>query len=848
MSQYEELKKLSLAPGVSDEVRFYATQQMQALEDENLAKQSASLAAPPAEEEPAAEAEPDIIGAVDPDLPVQPQHDAIVPAAVGPGAGPHGVDEDWLRRPDKDLGGPPVVFYEPPVEAVKKMLWENPEIVRSRFPDVAISPEQIEQLTPESDFYKAASDYLWNEAAGEAQKAGRTGYRYSKANWLHADAQGLSPLAALTMKAAYSIPVGLGAAASFVLGVDKAANLGVVAKAAEAMDPEQTGFKPDGTAFQQSTKEMNAQIQDEHPWMNLAGQAYGSFANWTPANKLGGFLAAPVARLGAGVKGIDGVAARLASGAAAGGVGAAGVQAAQELVDASGEVPRAAREGYPVSIGGSAPPELTLDPLAALKRIGYAGGVGTVAGGVGKAISMTSGGAAGAIREGEHFERAPAKLEAEGGKFTVTGGPVGPPEVEEIITRANANRFENVRDTHALDIEPQIMAGVAERKVAQKAMNKENVLTFNETPEGQLKIVGKHLGEETLKQMRRHRSKAGARGEVIATNPAALEDAKEVFNKHVVGGIQIKAKPGKDDIVLSPEEAESFLDEDWQGKFRKKLAMPEGEAAHERSHAGTEVVIPKGASLSAELHLRGIDHVVISPQRLNAAAGEDVLSSIDGFSKKGKRVPPEGYKEMDEAARRDRDKRPMRGPDGQFIAPIKNRRGEDVHGWSQHQNRVADEITQTERMEERVGAKGKDNQQVMRVIGQYGSGAQGSALQDKALREVAAQQGISKELERGPAVSALEELKGRARFFGGKGKTRGALARVYDPLALHSIPILDKLESGLGGGKLGRIGPAAARAIQKEQDAELTPADLRNLKVTDPRVQAYLKQRRESRR
>lgn len=813
--QWEELKAMANAPGISDEVRAYATEQLYALENEQLAGQypAPDPAAPAQDPETST-----LIDTMDPQQSVPAQVNATAPAAVGPGAGPAGVDEEWLRKPNKDLGGPPVIFFEPPVAEVKKRLWERPELARAFRPDFPVTPEEIDQLTDQSDLYKSVADDMWNQQAAETQKAGRTGYRYSKAPWLQGE-QGMSMMQTLGLKlSASAVPVAEDAAA-FVLGMDKAIPGRPINKLTDG--GEETGFDASGKPFKQSMEDANEQTLDNNPWSAIAGELYGSFAGWNPVNRLGAWVAKPIARYGEGVKGVTGALQRVGSGSAAGAAGAATEQTAYELAQ---------------------PEQLTLDPLSGLKRVFQAGGIGTGLGAVSQGVSEVAGHAAHQVRHGEHFGEQPAKLEARGGKLTYAG-PQPEPASAGFIERAAKEDYADPRSVAALDAQPAISKGVESRASAQKAKNKEAALAFSQTPEGRTRIPAKNLADEAMRQLRGHVGQTGAKGETISTNPESLEDAKYVFNSHVVGGVAIKAKPAPGELTLTPEEAQEFLSPARQKELRALLKDPSKKQRLERASAGSESkVVPKKGPLAAVLRSRGIEHVVVSPQRYNAAELEDALDAIGQHAKRGGRPPPPGYREMDEAARADRDVRDMRGPDGQLIPRIKNQAGREQGGWSQHQNRVADEITETENLAARVGAGGKDEQQqVMRSLVRYGQGNPDQLLQDQALRQIAAEQGPEAEasLQRIGALDAYLKLRGRAAPWGGKGdQQRNFFSRTADAATLRGVPAFDAAREGLKGGRLAQ---GATAALSGPKEREPVPDELKGLPVNDPRVQEYLK-------
>lgn len=820
--EWERIEALLEDPGISDEVRQYALEQKWALQDEHLRKQAPAAGAPSLDADPEADA---LIGALDPNVSVPAQTNATLPAAVGPGAGPGGVDEEWLAKPSKDLGGPPVIFFEPPVSEVKKRLWEQPELARTFRPDFPVTPEEIDQLTDQSDLYKSVADDLWRQQAAETQKAGRTGYRYSKHEWLQR-AKGMSMMESLKLKLRASIVPVAEDAAAFVLGMDKAIPGQPIKKLTDG--GEETGFDASGKAFKQPMEGVNDQTLEENPWSALAGEAYGSFAGWNPVNKLGAWVAKPISRYGAEATGAAGFLQRQAAGAVAGGASAAAEQAAYELGNAS---PKVNPEGSPISMDAMGNPTdagpLTLDPLSGLKNIAVSAAVGTGLGSASHNVSELAGHTAHQVRHGEHFGEEPAKLEARGGKLSVFG-PQPEPSSGGFIERAREENFANPRAVAALDAQPAISKGVEDRITAQKAKNKEAAAAFSQTPEGRAKIPAKNLGDEALRQLRGHVGQTGAKGETIATNPEALEDARYVFNSHVVGGVAIKAKPAPGELVLSPEEAQEFLSPARQKELRSLLKDPTGKQRTERVSAGAESkFVPKKGPLAAVLRSRGIEHVVVSPQRYNASELEDALDAIGQHAKRGGRPPPAGYKEMDEAARRDRDLRPMDGKE---------------KGWSEHQTRVSKEITETENLSSRVGAGGKDEQQqVMRSLVRYGQGGEDQLLQDRALREIAGEQGPEAvaSVERIGALDSFLKLRGRASPWGGKGdQQRNFFSRATDPAVLRSVPALDKTHEALKGGRLAQ---AASLTQSGGQQKEPVPDELKGLPVNDPRVQEYLK-------
>jgi hypothetical protein len=566
----DALAALKQGSGVGDEARTFALQIQQEWEDQH----------PPAAK---------MTTQVSPDFPVLPQVLATAPATTHPGGDQAAADE-WVRASGQSKGT--VFVYEPPVAVVRKRLVEDPQFARALYPDVQISPEEIQNLSSDSDIYRTAADHYWTEAAAKAMEGGRTAYRYSKAPWLQAGGGMTAAETFGTKLLTTALPV-LEGLQSFVLGVDDTAALGEGRRAEETVDvlsgqepkpelapgeekdfyihptlgklPKSQGVRDEAVNSVSNIpgltpQERNAALAEEHPYMHTAGQTYGAFAEWAPFNylmsRLTGAGAAGLAKVG-----MDGAGGKLAAGAASGAVTSGLESMGHDAVDAGAELAQTGQTN--MTLKQSA--DRALWPAISGGALGFGGEL------LGQGIDATRKW----VADGPRYGGMPGRLDQKGVEFSPLKGPVIDEKTQKVLDEAKALDVPEV-DVSARDLAPHIAEGADKRVKETIQKVTENKRDFYATDEGKQRIPIRNFMERATDILRR-RHQPDEAGELLPIGKR-VEKVRDLFNEHIAG---VSTKPSEGAIKLTPEEAETFLSASHQQQLRPKKAKGEAGGARE---------------------------------------------------------------------------------------------------------------------------------------------------------------------------------------------------------------------------------------------------------------------------
>lgn len=768
----------AMAPnsGVSPEERTFAIQIKQEFEDQHAAQQGA--AAP----------QQGLADKLDPSLSLMPQALAVQPATTYPG-GDTKAEDAWLIDRGKSAKGT-VIYYEPPLSVAKKDLLEHPEIGRMLYPnlDQVIDPEAVANLKASDPLFDDYKNHKWREAAEAAAKSGKTVYRYSKAPYLQSDGA-MGKLSTLGLKAVGSVEPAISGLTSFVGGLDKAAAFGAGNKIADATadttpeppavpNPSPPYEFVGGTAGAQNEKDYRALSTEEHPLGNYGGQALGMLADWSPSN----LLFAKAAGLGgraAQAAGGSGAARLAGSVGAAAGAGAVD-QGIRQGVNAAGDL--AEHGETPITLGGAA------------QSMGHAA---MITGALGGGLDLLGGAAdtgANTIANGTRYRGIPGQLERAGFEFspkpTPGGGVVLSPETQELVSLAQKTDTQP-GEMLAKEIAPKIkdaadqeVKGAIENVTARKQ-------AYYKTSEGQMKLPAQNLVDRSIQILRRkHEENAGSLQALDVSGTTGK--VKGIFNNEVE---TVSTKPVPGAIELSPQEAETFLDGHWQGKLKPDKAGVAGSGAREIDLEGAAPTDELG--LATDLQRQGVKTVYVVPRRHDAQSFEEVLHGIKGFrSPSGEGNSARELQELDNAARLDRDARPLAGEPG---------------GWSDMQAEHAALLGASKSLERLVSPGGEP----FKVLTGYGQPKTGELLTVEALRKAADKGGVREQLETIRNLDRVQRLKAAGNYgppVGGGARFGGGFfspAAHADAATLRAFPVLRKLggpESFIRGGRGGVLG------------------------------------------
>ena len=780
--EYVELQNLLKDPDAKlpDELRQRAFEAIQNYDTKNLT-------AP-------APAEPPLQLTLDPNKSVVSQAVAQTPPTNDPNA-----ETDWLTAGPESAAGA-VFVYEPPLAVVKQKLMDNPMLVRALgFEHIPPpTPEQIAAITPDSDLYKAFGDYEWTKASDAATKAGKRAYRYSKTPWLQGGGA-LSAIESFGLKALGSSVPALESVTAFFLGADDAALLGATRAAGEATEapadsegvdarpPKPTGehywhptlgWVPESLGRPQDevvggamgsaggAREAMDLIEQDHPAAALAGRIAGALSPFGAT----GFTFGTTARAGRALAGAEaGFGKRVLAATGAAGVAGAGLQAAREGVQAlsglaQGEEPGARLEGAPERIAEG----------------------GAVAAGFGLGGEMLGGVlGSGARWTDRRFQGVPERvMRTNAAEIRPLEGLRLSPETQAVIKRAEGSgNFAG--DLLAKDISPKILEG-AKREVADaKAFATARKQEYFSSREGQQRLPSTNLIQRSVEILRRKHDAPRGEGALKTVDVSAMPKKVKAILNNEIG--TVSTRPSEGAIKLTPEEAESFLSASWQARL--------GSA---KSAEG----------LASSLHRRGVREVYVVPRRHTAEKQQEVIDSVNGYHKENPTMRE--LKELDQAARLDRDQWTLNGAPG---------------GWSALQNEHADLIGAAKKLEKLAAPGGDPTRPLTRVQ----TPRRGERWTVEALQKAADRGGVREQLETLRLLDPLQKLREQTNF-GSRGHGGDRLPfgpnALIDAASLRAYPMLRAGGDPAGPLRGGRAGagapglsliPAGAPVIEEEQ-------------------------------
>ena len=771
----------AMAPnsGVTPEERTFAIQIKQEFEDQHAAQQG-------------------LAAKLDPAYSTIPQALAVQPATTYPG-GDTKAEDAWLIDRGKNAKGT-VIYYEPPLSVAKKDLLEHPEIGRALYPnlDQVIDPEAVANLKPTDSLFDDYKNLKWRETAENAAKNGKTVYRYSKAPYLQSDGA-LGKLSTLGLKAVGSPEPVLAGMQSFIGGVDKAALFGAGGRLQQALPADKPipdnprdewmqsiKAKPDeplnesvgGTSGASNYKDYAAQSTEEHPLANYGGQALGMLSDWSPANLL--FMKAAGLGGRAAQAAGGGLGARLVASTAAGAGAGAVDQGIRQGVNAAGDL--AEHGETPISLQGAA------------SSMGHAGVLTGALGGGLEALGSVANAGANTIANGTRYRGIPGQLERAGYEFsprpTASGGVQLSPATQELVTLAQKTDTQP-GELLAKEISPKIKEAADEEVKGAIAKVTARKQAYYQTAEGQMKLPAQNLVDRSIEILRRkHEENAGTLQPLDVSGTTGK--VKGIFNNEVE---RVSTKPVDGAIELSPQEAETFLDGYWKSKLQPDKAGEAGSGAREIDLSGESPGPEHGLAL--DLQRQGVRTVYVLPRRHDAQSFEEVLHGIKGFrSPSGEGNSARELQELDNAARLDRDARPLAGAPG---------------GWSEMQAEHAALLGASKSLERLVAPGGEP----FKVLTGYGQPKTGELLTVEALRKAADKSGVREQLETIRNLDRVQRLKAAGNYgppIGGGARFGGGFfspAAHADAATLRAFPVLRSLggpSSFLRGGRGGVFG------------------------------------------
>jgi len=551
---------------------------------------------------------------LDPALPLRAQALATQPATTHPDGDEAAADE-WMRQTPGATGSP-VIVYDMPMAKVRQKLLEHPELIPTiSHSDFIPHPQDILNLTPDSALAKSVQDYYWRETADAAAKSGRSAYRYSKAPWLQDGSLG-GAVQSLGLKlGAAGVPAFEGLSA-FVMGEDDTANFGAARAAQESglgnslTDIQSSGPRepepPEVTAKLGKGREIhggvletadteglgasetNDMLAEEHPNLYRAGQIAGiapglvkgaaakvaglvsetaeqgirALRPWTASNALWDTIQEAAAGITkkAPQTGLPGAIVKTGAGA----VGGA----------AAGAVDQVAREGVraAASLAQGDPTPGVEDLEAAGGRVLEAGKSGGKFGAYGGAAQAVAGGVGNWVREGQRYKGLPGKLERAGVQPEFGRGYRTPADVKAAAAEAQKTG-DTAEEVLAERVAPKIREASANNASETYAKTKGENEAFHPSAEGQAPLRVNEFHKTALKQLRgdterRVPEARAGRGEVpdAVGTPDKGAATKKLWNQELD---DVTIKPTRGAVELTPEEAQSFLDEKNQVLLRR---------------------------------------------------------------------------------------------------------------------------------------------------------------------------------------------------------------------------------------------------------------------------------------
>lgn len=799
----------------------------------------------------------ELAGKLDPRFDLIPQALALFPATTHPQG-----DAAAEQEAKSGQAGDVTFAYEPPISLVQKQLIENPALARALRPNQPPSLEEIGSLEASSPLYQDAANYMWRQTATAAEKSGRKVYRYSQTPWLWGD-EGKGIVDQLRLKLGGAGAPLVEASKAFVLGVDDTAALGAGRAAAETLQPEMNVKVPGvdrmgvNEDVPQSTKQTNDFTIEEHPIAYGAGQLRGLLTPLGAAERIfqgvregGGFVANAIAktRLG-GLAGktataVPGarVAGRVAGDAAAGGVSAGLEELGQQGVDIGAEAAQTGQAPSAERIGQAG--QSALDTATSGAQFGAAGSL----------LAQGAHAGAEAIRDADRFQGKVRRTEPnlDWSPSAVLTGPRLSGETKGLVKRANREGVQ-AGDLIAEEIAPAIRDKAAENTSRATGRARAERSNYYQTDEGAARAPLSHLQERSLEKLRNHHQPEP--GGALRAIDDKGRPAQKVFNNLVQ---DVSTSPVEGAVKLSPEEAEQFLGARW----RHKLLKDDIEAAGERSASAPQAEIQRDAYLrsikdsrareaadeeieasiedivgdrtptpaaraKAEqqvlrerveeeafveangpigdyLRQRGIDAVYVAPRAYDARRTDTLVEGL-------------GDKDLTEAAKLDRQKRPLGGKKGGYGELLK--KGES-------------EVSKAETIEKRV-APGGDAFRPVASLGQSRA-AEKQLLDDT--RALADQAGVREQLDRLRGLQDTQEMRNRAWFRGRAGQNRELFnaQNQIDSGMLRAFPVLKALEgplgpltpsAGVGSNLLNVGGGRAGKAALMGQGDKAPPGD-----------------------
>jgi hypothetical protein len=172
------------------------------------------------------------------------------------------------------------------------------------------------------------------------------------------------------------------------------------------------------------------------------------------------------------------------------------------------------------------------------------------------------------VREGPRYGGAPGRFERLGGDIKMGKGPVAGPEVESAIQQGKKLDVHPA-DVMAKEIAPRI-AEAEHQAVAEvkKQVGDENK-KFYPTDEGQMLLPADTLQQEVLGVLKSHVTPGKDGLRPLPKSQGAIKEARKLFNGNIAdGGVSLKPSPGA--IELTPEQAEAFLNPEFQNGLLPK--------------------------------------------------------------------------------------------------------------------------------------------------------------------------------------------------------------------------------------------------------------------------------------
>lgn len=746
-----------------------------------------------------------VAGMLDPRFSIVPQVLALQPAT-------NDLQGDEAAKAKFEAGQrDPIVIYEPPVDAVRQQLLQNPALLRAVSPDRVPTTQEIAGLTADSSLYQATADWMYNQAEAAATEKGLKVARQSKAPWLTLDPEEL--------KVRFDGSELANQAQAFVLGYDDMGTAGAGRATQEHMEPtsmlsQQTRLGVNASVPHPSA-EVNAWTEEGYPLSYTAGQVAGMLNPRSIFNKLWGGLESGMlagwgtlakTRVGGAVGGVmpDYVkaAAGAAGNAATGGAAAAAGQVVQEAVDAAGR--------------GEMP-----DLAEASERVRDVGETGAYLAGAGSVARRLSHGGAEVIRDSPRFSgtsgnRGPGAVRRTEANMEYRLGrePRLTQETKALVKASNAGGY----------LPGDVLAEEIAGPVGKAAKQNERVSAdragavradYQRSAEGREMLPVRQAQETALEKVRNHyQPQPGGGLRPINDRPPP---AQRVFNTLVD---DVSTTPVNGASKLDPDEAENFLGT----RARYKILQRDIEASREAGQAPREPI-------QRDEFLQTIDSRkrAAVEEELDAAI-DDVLGDATPTPARRAKVEQEVLREfVDEASFREvngtlADYLRQRGIDAVYVTPRKldARRTDALIELLGKDGDLAEAAKLDRRqfaaggkrggyheMLEQQGAEAARHARIAQdvapggnafepIAGLYQSNPGEKQLVDK-VRALAEQSGVSNQLDRFRGLQETLAIQNRASFRGPQGQTRYAPTNFADAAYLRvAFPALKALEGPLG--------------------------------------------------